>query len=167
MGQSTPVKTFDELFAELTDKAVAAIGTGQYDLVVLNYANPDMVGHTGSLPAAIRACEAVDRGVGAMLAALDAVGGAAVLTTSALAGDPRLRTDATKGLSHGANLLVAAEGLTALRARLSFAESQQKTRILKKNKEQAKPAKAARAVGAAEAGAFALGHFLLVDALTR
>lgn len=96
-----------------------------------------------------------------------AVGGAAVLTTSALAGDPRLRTDATKGLSHGANLLVAAEGLTALRARLSFAESQQKTRILKKNKKQAKPTKAARVVGAAEAGAFALGHFLLVDALTR
>ncbi|MDK4311561.1 hypothetical protein QPX48_07170 [Corynebacterium accolens] len=96
-----------------------------------------------------------------------AVGGAAVLTTSALAGDPRLRTDATKGLSHGANLLVAAEGLTALRARLSFAESQQKTRILKKNKKQAKPTKVARVVGAAEAGAFALGHFLLVDALTR
>ncbi|WP_237791610.1 hypothetical protein [Corynebacterium accolens] len=96
-----------------------------------------------------------------------AVGGAAVLTTSALAGDPRLRTDATKGLSHGANLLVTAEGLTALRARLSFAESQQKTRILKKNKKQAKPTKVARAVGAAEAGAFALGHFLLVDALTR
>ncbi|WP_284853972.1 hypothetical protein [Corynebacterium sp. MSK072] len=89
-----------------------------------------------------------------------AVGGAAVLTTSALAGDPRLRTDATKGLSHGANLLVAAEGLTALRARIAAAGSQ-------KNKKQAKPTKAARVVGAAEAGAFALGHFLLVDALSR
>lgn len=89
-----------------------------------------------------------------------AVGGAAVLTTSALAGDPRLRTDATKGLSHGANLLVAAEGLTALRARIGAAESQ-------KNKKHAKPSKAARAVGAAEAGALALGHFLLVDALSR
>ena len=71
-----------------------------------------------------------------------ALGGAAVLTTSALAGDPRLRTDATKGLSHGANLLVAAEGLTALRARIAAAGSQ-------KNKKQAKPTKAARAVGAA------------------
>ena len=89
-----------------------------------------------------------------------AVGGAAVLTTSALAGDPRLRTDATKGLSHGANLLVAAEGLTALRARIAAAGSQ-------KNKKQGKPTKAARVVGAAEAGAFALGHFLLVDALSR
>ncbi|MGV0400191.1 hypothetical protein ACUY20_07520 [Corynebacterium segmentosum] len=89
-----------------------------------------------------------------------AVGGAAVLTTSALAGDPRLRTDATKGLSHGANLLVAAEGLTALRARIAAAGSQ-------KDKKHAKPSKAARAVGAAEAGALALGHFLLVDALSR
>ena len=52
-------------------------------------------------------------------AAAVAVGGAAVLTTSAVAGDPALRTDAGKGISHGANLLVAAEGLTALRAALA------------------------------------------------
>ena len=44
--------------------AVAAIGSGQYDLIVLNFANADMVGHTGSLPAAIRAVEAVDAGLG-------------------------------------------------------------------------------------------------------
>ena len=96
-----------------------------------------------------------------------AVGGVAVLTTSALAGDPRLRTDATKGVSHGANLLVAAEGLSALRAWLTFAGAQQKSRILRKNKKHTTPAKAARTVGAVEAGALALGHFLLVDALTR
>jgi 2,3-bisphosphoglycerate-independent phosphoglycerate mutase len=50
--------------AEVTDRLVAAIGAG-YDLIVVNYANPDMVGHTGDLAAAIRACEAVDAGLGA------------------------------------------------------------------------------------------------------
>ena len=46
---------------------------------MVNYANPDMVGHTGSLPAAVRACEVVDKGLGMMLDALDKVGGAAVV----------------------------------------------------------------------------------------
>ncbi|MFC0811728.1 2,3-bisphosphoglycerate-independent phosphoglycerate mutase [Paracoccus panacisoli] len=82
MPQSPKVATYDlapeMAAAEVTERLVAAIGAG-YDLIVVNFANPDMVGHTGSLPAAIRACEAVDRGVGAMLAALDAVGGAAVI----------------------------------------------------------------------------------------
>lgn len=78
-----------------------------------------------------------------------AVGGAAVLSTSALAGDPALHTDAGKGISHGANLLVAAEGLTALRAALK----QRKRR--------------ARLVRAAEAGTLILGHLLLLDGLRR
>jgi 2,3-bisphosphoglycerate-independent phosphoglycerate mutase len=42
-----------------------------YDLIVVNYANPDMVGHTGDLQAAIRACEAVDQGLGRALDALE------------------------------------------------------------------------------------------------
>jgi 2,3-bisphosphoglycerate-independent phosphoglycerate mutase len=54
---SPKVATYDlqpEMSApELTDKVVAAIESGAYDLIVLDYANPDMVGHTGSLPAAI------------------------------------------------------------------------------------------------------------------
>ena len=50
-----------------------------YDLIVVNYANPDMVGHTGDLAAAARACEVVDQGLGRMLEALKAVGGAAVI----------------------------------------------------------------------------------------
>ena len=54
MVPSPKVATYDlqpEMSApELTDKAVEAIGSGKYDLIVLNYANPDMVGHTGSLP---------------------------------------------------------------------------------------------------------------------
>ena len=78
-----------------------------------------------------------------------AVGGAAVLATSALAGDPALRTDAGKGMSHGANLFVAAEGLTALRAALQ----QRKRKV--------------RLVRAAEAGTLILGHLLLIDGLSR
>lgn len=82
MPQSPKVATYDlapEMAAEeVSDKLVEAIGKG-YDLIVVNFANPDMVGHTGSLPAAIRACEAVDKGLGRMLAALEATGGAAVI----------------------------------------------------------------------------------------
>ena len=82
MPQSPRVATYDlapEMAApEVTAKLVEATLAG-YDLIVVNFANPDMVGHTGSLPAAIRACEAVDRGLGAMMDALDRVGGAAVI----------------------------------------------------------------------------------------
>ena len=63
---------------QVADKLVEVIGAG-YDLIVVNFANPDMVGHTGSLPAAVRACEAVDRGLGQMLDALERAGGAAVV----------------------------------------------------------------------------------------
>lgn len=65
--------------AEVTAMAKAAILSGKYGLVVVNYANPDMVGHTGSLPAAIKAVEATDRGVGELLEALAKVGGKAVI----------------------------------------------------------------------------------------
>ncbi len=61
---SPKVKTYDlqpEMSApEVTDKLVAAITSGKYDLVIVNYANPDMVGHTGSMPAAIKAAETID-----------------------------------------------------------------------------------------------------------
>ncbi len=59
---------------ELADKAVAAIDSGKYDLIVLNFANPDMVGHTGSLPAAIKAVETVDAGLGRIAAAVRKAG---------------------------------------------------------------------------------------------
>jgi 2,3-bisphosphoglycerate-independent phosphoglycerate mutase len=83
MAPSPKVATYDlqpEMSApEVTDHFVAAIGAG-YDLIVVNYANPDMVGHTGSLPAAIAACEEIDRDLGRVLEALEAAGGAMVLT---------------------------------------------------------------------------------------
>lgn len=66
--------------AEVTVTAKNAILSGQYGLIVVNYANPDMVGHTGNLEAVERACEVVDKGVGELLAAIDSVGGRAVVT---------------------------------------------------------------------------------------
>jgi len=65
--------------ADVTRLAKAAILSGKYALIVVNYANPDMVGHTGSLPAAIRAVETTDQGVGELLDALARAGGSAVI----------------------------------------------------------------------------------------
>ena len=83
MPMSPKVATYDmqpEMSsAQVTDKFVEAIKTG-YDLIVVNYANPDMVGHTGDLEAAIKACEAVDQGLARVMQALTAAGGAMVLT---------------------------------------------------------------------------------------
>ena len=83
MPKSPKVATYDlqpEMSSEeVTDRFVAAIEKG-YDLIVTNYANPDMVGHTGDLAAAIKACEAVDRGLARVVEALDRVGGAMIVT---------------------------------------------------------------------------------------
>ncbi len=64
---------------EVTAKAKAAILSGKYGLIVVNYANPDMVGHTGNLAAVIKAVEATDLGVGELLAALATMGGKALV----------------------------------------------------------------------------------------
>lgn len=83
MPKSPNVATYDlqpEMSSsEVTTQFVQAIEAG-YDLIVTNYANPDMVGHTGDLAAAIAACEAVDKGLGAVLTALEAAGGAMIVT---------------------------------------------------------------------------------------
>jgi 2,3-bisphosphoglycerate-independent phosphoglycerate mutase len=65
---------------ELTDKLVAAITGKSYDVIVCNIANPDMVGHTGDLSAAIKAAEAVDKALGALRAAIVGVGGEMLVT---------------------------------------------------------------------------------------
>jgi len=65
--------------AEVTRLSKEAILSGQYGLVIVNYANPDMVGHTGSIPATTKACEATDAGVGELLAAVKSVGGRAMI----------------------------------------------------------------------------------------
>ena len=65
---------------ELTEKAVQAIDSGKYDMIILNFANPDMVGHTGVLSAAITAVETVDAGLGRITAAIARAGGALLVT---------------------------------------------------------------------------------------
>lgn len=81
---SPKVKTYDlqpEMSApEVTDKLVAAITSGKYDLIIVNYANPDMVGHTGSMPAAIKAAETVDACVGRVEQAVKQMDGVMLIT---------------------------------------------------------------------------------------
>jgi 2,3-bisphosphoglycerate-independent phosphoglycerate mutase len=81
---SPKVKTYDlqpEMSApEVTDKLTAAITSGQYDLIIVNYANPDMVGHTGSMPAAIKAAETVDACVGRVEEAVKQMDGVMLIT---------------------------------------------------------------------------------------
>nr|BBH94218.1 2,3-bisphosphoglycerate-independent phosphoglycerate mutase [Thermogemmatispora argillosa] len=81
---SPKVPTYDlqpEMSAPgVTETAVERIRSGQYDLVIMNYANADMVGHTGVLEAAIKAVEAVDAGVGRVVEATLAVGGGLLIT---------------------------------------------------------------------------------------
>jgi 2,3-bisphosphoglycerate-independent phosphoglycerate mutase len=105
MVPSPKVATYDlqpEMSApELTDKAVAAIDSGKYDLIVLNYANPDMVGHTGNLAAAIKAVETVDAGLGRIAQAIERAGGALVVTADH--GNCELMRDPQTGGPHTAH----------------------------------------------------------------
>lgn len=84
MVPSPKVATYDlqpEMSApELTDRVVTAIDAAKYDLIVLNFANPDMVGHTGNLPAAIKAVETVDASLGRIANSVRKQGGALLVT---------------------------------------------------------------------------------------
>jgi 2,3-bisphosphoglycerate-independent phosphoglycerate mutase len=105
MVPSPKVATYDlqpEMSApELTEKVVAAINSGKYDLIVLNFANPDMVGHTGSLPAAIKAVETVDAGLGRIAEAVSRQGGALLVTADH--GNCELMRDPETGGPHTAH----------------------------------------------------------------
>jgi len=105
MVPSPKVATYDlqpEMSApELTERAVEAISSGKYDLIVLNYANPDMVGHTGSLPAAIKAVETVDAGLGRIADAIEKAGGALLFTADH--GNCELMRDPVTGGPHTAH----------------------------------------------------------------
>ena len=107
MAPSPKVRTYDlqpEMSAaEVTAHVVAGIVSQQFDLIVVNYANPDMVGHTGDLAAAIKACEAVDAGLGRVLAALKDVGGAMILTADH--GNCEVMVDPITGEPHTAHTL--------------------------------------------------------------
>jgi 2,3-bisphosphoglycerate-independent phosphoglycerate mutase len=105
MVPSPDVPTYDlqpEMSApELTDRAVEAIGGGRYDLIVLNYANPDMVGHTGDLAAAVRAVETVDTGLGRIAEAIGRAGGALLVTADH--GNAEMMRDPETGSPHTAH----------------------------------------------------------------
>ena len=104
MPKSPKVATYDlqpEMSAsEVGDQLVGAIERG-YDLIVVNFANPDMVGHTGDLGAAIKACEAVDAALGRALAALQARGGAMIVTADH--GNCEMMVDPVTGGPHTAH----------------------------------------------------------------
>ncbi len=102
---SPKVATYDlqpEMSApEVTDRLVEAIGTGHYDLIVVNYANPDMVGHTGVMSAAITAVECIDRCLGRLREAVAEAGGALLITADH--GNIEQMTDPATGQAHTAH----------------------------------------------------------------
>ncbi len=88
--------------AQVTERFVKAIEE-RYDLIVVNYANPDMVGHTGDLQAAIMACEAVDASLGPVVEALEKAGGAMIVTADH--GNCEMMIDPETGGPHTAHTL--------------------------------------------------------------
>ena len=102
---SPNVATYDlqpEMSApELTEKLVAASHSGQYDVIICNVANPDMVGHTGSMEAALKAVKAVDRCLSEVRSAIDAVGGELLVTADH--GNIELMKDPESGQNHTAH----------------------------------------------------------------
>ncbi len=105
--QSPKVATYDlqpEMSAaEVTDKLVAAVDSDAYDLIVVNYANPDMVGHSGMLDAAIKAVHAVDTSIGLLEAAVRRQGGTMLITADH--GNCELMKDPDNGGPHTAHTL--------------------------------------------------------------
>ncbi|MFP3977344.1 2,3-bisphosphoglycerate-independent phosphoglycerate mutase [Marinobacter sp. KMM 10035] len=104
---SPKVATYDlqpEMSApEVTDKLVEAIKSGKYDLVVCNYANGDMVGHTGKLDAAVKAVECLDQCVQRVVEALEEVDGQALITADH--GNCEQMTDPESGQVHTAHTI--------------------------------------------------------------
>ena len=102
---SPKVATYDlkpEMSApELTDRLIDATASGDFDLIVVNYANTDMVGHTGNLKAAMRAVEAVDACLGRLVEAVDKVGGLLLLTADH--GNAEAMLDPGSGQAHTAH----------------------------------------------------------------
>ncbi len=102
---SPQVATYDlqpEMSAfEVTDKLVEAITSGKYDVLVCNYANGDMVGHTGVFSAAVKAVEALDVCLGRLVAAVQSVGGEMLITADH--GNVEQMQDASTGQAHTAH----------------------------------------------------------------
>jgi len=122
---SPKVATYDhkpEMSAfEITDKLVAAIDAGTFDVIVVNYANTDMVGHTGDIAAAIKAVEAVDQCLGRVADSVERAGGCLLITADH--GNAEQMRDPKSGQPHTAHttnpvpllLVNPPSGTTALR----------------------------------------------------
>jgi 2,3-bisphosphoglycerate-independent phosphoglycerate mutase len=87
--------------ALLTDKLVDAIHSGEFDVIIVNYPNGDMVGHSGVFEAAVKACEAVDQCIGRVVSALKEVGGEVLITADH--GNAEQMADPNSGQSHTAH----------------------------------------------------------------
>ena len=122
---SPDVATYDlkpEMSAfEVTDKLVAAIESKQYDVIICNFANPDMVGHTGDLQAAIKAIETVDTCLGRVVEAQLARGGEVLVTADH--GNAELMRDTETGQAHTAHTLNLVPLIYVGRQRASLAKT--------------------------------------------
>lgn len=102
---SPQVATYDlqpEMNSELlTNNLVEAIASGEYDVIICNYPNGDMVGHTGVFDAAVKACEAVDASIGKVIKALEEHGGECLITADH--GNAEQMLDETTGQAHTAH----------------------------------------------------------------
>jgi len=103
--ESPKVKTYDlqpEMSAaELTDKLIEAIASGKFDTIICNYANPDMVGHTGNLEACIKAIETIDTCLARVHEAITAAGGELLITADH--GNAEKMSDDKTGQAHTAH----------------------------------------------------------------
>ncbi len=87
--------------AEIADRAVQEIGAGRFGVIVINFANPDMVGHTGNLEATVKAVEATDAATGRVIDALGRAGGVALITADH--GNAEFMADPATGQPHTAH----------------------------------------------------------------
>ena len=105
----------------MTEKVLAAVADGRHDVMIMNFANPDMVGHTGDFDASVKAVEAVDRAVGAISDAIRARGGGVLLTADH--GNVEKMFDRETGQAHTAHttnpvpLALIHDGLSGRRLR--------------------------------------------------
>jgi 2,3-bisphosphoglycerate-independent phosphoglycerate mutase len=88
---------------EVADRFVDEIESGEYGYAVVNFANPDMVGHTGIIPAAVKAVETVDTCLGRVLAAVDAKGGVSLVTADHGNAEHMLEPDGKPHTAHTSN----------------------------------------------------------------
>jgi 2,3-bisphosphoglycerate-independent phosphoglycerate mutase len=102
---SSKVATYDlepEMRAHsIAQHAAEAIATGKYGVIVMNFANPDMVGHTGNMAATVKAVEATDTAVGVVIDAIERAGGVALVTSDH--GNAEFMADPATGQPHTAH----------------------------------------------------------------